>query len=78
MAPTLISSLAIFASLGRGCFTSEKWHVIHPKPNFPELDSGKVLRRGGISDANDNVLYHSPLGLASRNSRNFPGPDYPP
>jgi hypothetical protein len=38
--------------------------VIHTMPNFRELDSGTVLRRGGISDANDNVPYHSRM-LAS-------------
>lgn len=33
--------------------------VTRPKPNFAELDAGSGPRCSAISDANDNVLYHS-------------------
>jgi hypothetical protein len=43
-----------------------EWRVTRPKPNFAELDAGSGTRRGAISDANDNVLYHSLLEFAGR------------
>jgi hypothetical protein len=54
---------AIFAASKSRPFS--EWRVIHPKPSFPEPDSGTGPRCGATLDGKDNVLYHSQFSVTN-------------